>query len=259
MRSSLLVPTLATLAALLVVSGCQGVTEQTVAPPRVVHIPLGWLGGGKTAKAASAGTTEAATTTTPEAATAPTDAPEPPAVETTGPKIVELASTSPRSKEIRNGFFNPIPGGVFAGYVGDTGLDIASPPRPVYAIASGTLDYSEKGHTQWTGKFDTPYSVRLELDVPIPWKGHLVTHVYYTHLSALAVEQPENGPTRTHVEGGEQLGVSGVANGLPHLHLGFLLDGHVEQDSWSTLLKEAQIRAVLGGYANGETLPKLPP
>ncbi len=253
-------PVFAALLSLCGAHGCSGVTEQTVAPPKVVHIPLGWLGITKQAKSAPANDssgsetseTTVATTEALEVAEAPVE------VAPVGPKIVELASTTPRSQEIRNGFFNPIPGGVFAGYAGDTGLDIASPARPVFAIASGTLDYSEKGHTLWVGKFDTPNSVRLKLDVPIPWKGHLVTHVYYTHLSALVVEQPENGPIRHHVVGGEQLGVSGVANGLPHLHLGLLLDGQVEQDSWSTLLKEKEIRALLGGYVNGEKLPKLP-
>ena len=162
----------------------------------------------------------------------------------------------PRSGAIRNGFYNPMPGGIFAGYAGDTGLDIAGSPRAVYAIAAGTLDYSEPGHTRWTGKGDTANSVRFELDAPIAWKKRQITHVYYTHLSALVSIQPEGAAKRRHVEGGEQLGTSGIGRGVPHLHIGMLLDGNVEQDSWDTILVEAQIRQVIGGYKNGELLPQ---
>jgi hypothetical protein len=41
---------------------------------------------------------------------------------------------------------------------------------------------------------------------------------------------------------------------VPHLHLGLLLDGNVEQDSWHFLLREAEVRRVLGGYRHGEVL-----
>jgi murein DD-endopeptidase MepM/ murein hydrolase activator NlpD len=147
-----------------------------------------------------------------------------------------------------------MPGGVFAGYRADTGLDIAGNRKPVYAIASGTLDYSEAGHTLWTGPRDTPYCVRFELDEPIPWNGRKITHVYYAHLSELEYQQPEGTKERIHVEGGERLGVSGVANGSPHLHIGLLLDGEVEQYR-GTFLLEDEIRQVLGGYRKGAKLP----
>jgi murein DD-endopeptidase MepM/ murein hydrolase activator NlpD len=143
-----------------------------------------------------------------------------------------------------------MPGGFMAGYRGDTGLDIAGNRLPVYAIAAGTLDYAEPGHTVWTGPRDTPNCVRIELDAPILWKGRRITHVYYAHLSELALHQPEGSPTRLRVQAGERLGVSGVANGSPHLHLGFLLDGEVEQ-TWGTYLLEDEIREVLGGYRRG--------
>jgi murein DD-endopeptidase MepM/ murein hydrolase activator NlpD len=127
----------------------------------------------------------------------------------------------------------------------------------VHAIAAATVDYAEAGHTRWVGPKDTPYCVRLQLDVPIPWKGkHVVTHVYYAHLSALAFQQKEGASPKRHVAAGEPIGTSGVARGVPHLHLGLLLDGQVEQDDWTFILREQEVREALGGYQKGETLPK---
>ena len=238
--------------------GCATAGESAPAMPRVVRVPSGWLGRlraeGRPVQPVVAEPAGAEPTDDVEALTlTPVTNLEEPAG---APAVVPLASTDPRSGPIRNGFFNPIPGATFAGYVGDTGLDLASPPRAVYAIAAGTLDYAEEGHTRWRGPKDTPFSVRLTLDAPIAWKSRHITHVYYTHLSAVAVEQPEGALPRHHVEGGERLGTSGVANGLPHLHLGLLLDGNVEQDSWDGLLVESDVRAALGGYKNGDVLPK---
>jgi len=160
-----------------------------------------------------------------------------------------------RSPKMKNAsLHSPVPGGIVGGWAGDTGLDISAGFRPVFAIAAGTLDYSEPGHTRWTGGKDTPNSVRLELDAPIPWKDHRITHVYYTHLSRLETVQHEGDTTRTHVEAGARLGVSGIGNGVPHLHVGLLLDGKVEQDAWDTLLVESEIRKVFGGYRNGERI-----
>lgn len=147
-----------------------------------------------------------------------------------------------------------MPGGILAGYRADTGLDIAGNRQPVYAIASGTLDYSEPGHTLWTGPGDTANTVRLELDEPVPFRGRMITHVWYAHLSALRFRQPEGAPERIHVDGGELLGISGVANGSPHLHLGLLLDGEVEQYAGTFLLEDA-VREVLGGFDHGAKLP----
>jgi hypothetical protein len=161
----------------------------------------------------------------------------------------------PLSSALASGFHNPMPGGVMAGYQADTGLDIAGSPRPVFALASGTLDYSEPGHTLWTGASDTANCVRFELDAPIPWKGRQITHVYYAHLSKLAHREPEGATPRRHVEAGELLGSSGIANHSPHLHIGLLLDGEVEQ-YWGTFLLADEIRRVLGGYRNGDILPK---
>jgi murein DD-endopeptidase MepM/ murein hydrolase activator NlpD len=174
------------------------------------------------------------------------------------------AATAPnQAPSLRNAqLWSPLPGGYIGGWDGDTGLDIAASFRPVYAVAAGTLEYSERGHTLWQTGRDTPNSVRLRLDAPIPWKDRHgrerhITHVYYTHMSALerTVAEGADSATKPHVSGGERLGVSGRGNGVPHLHLGLLLDGEVEQDSWDTLLVESEIRAVMGGYKNGELLP----
>jgi hypothetical protein len=147
-----------------------------------------------------------------------------------------------------------MPSGILAGYQADTGLDIAGVRKKVYALAPGTLDYSEPGHTLWTGPGDTPNCVRFELDTPIPWEGHQITHVYYAHLSELVTLQREGESPRKHVEGGELLGVSGVARGSPHLHIGLLLDGETAQAYFGTFLLADKIREVLGGYRNGQRL-----
>ncbi len=161
------------------------------------------------------------------------------------------------SPVLRNaGLRSPMPGGSIGGWYGDTGVDISGRFLPVHAIASGVLEYSERGHTLWTGKGDTPLSIRLRLDAPLPFGARRVTHVYYTHLSAVVTEQPESSVTKKHVVAGERIGTSGIGNGVPHLHLGLLLDDQVEQDSWEFILREDAVRKVMGGYRNGELLPR---
>jgi murein DD-endopeptidase MepM/ murein hydrolase activator NlpD len=156
---------------------------------------------------------------------------------------------------LRNPHFkDPMVGGVLGGYAADTGLDIGGKKLPVYALAAGTLDYAEWGHTRWVGPKDTAFCARITLDEPVPWKGHRITHVYYAHMSAVEAEQAESAPVHRHVQAGERLGTSGIANGSWHLHLGLLLDGHVEQDDWTYILGEDEVRAVLGGYANGNRI-----
>jgi murein DD-endopeptidase MepM/ murein hydrolase activator NlpD len=170
------------------------------------------------------------------------------------PIVAAPADDAPRTGTLRSGLHNPMPGGLLAGYAADTGLDIAGSPRPVFAIAAGTLDYSEAGHTLWTGPRDSHFTIRFALDAPIEIGNHKVTHVYYGHLSRLAYEQHEGATERRHVAAGEFLGISGVARGSPHLHVGLLLDGQVEQD-WGTFLLEDDVRKILGPYRNGVRLP----
>jgi hypothetical protein len=149
-----------------------------------------------------------------------------------------------------------MPGGSIGGWYGDTGVDISGRFLPVFAIAAGVLEYSELGHTLWMGKGDTPLSIRLRLDDPLAVGTHRVTHVYYTHLSAVVTEQPESSVVKKHVVSGERIGTSGIGNGVPHLHLGLLLDDQVEQDRWDFILREDVVRKVMGGYRNGELLPR---
>jgi len=228
---------------------CAPATNPTPATSNVVEAPV----------AESIATTERAPV--PQMVFVETaETPAPPPLEV----VVELPKkpSKPLSGLLRSGLSSPMPGGIFAGYVGDTGLDIAGNARPVHAIAAGKVDYSEWGHTRWIGKHDTAFCVRIELDVPIPFKKdskggmHKITHLYYAHLASLERIQKEGAKPRAHVEAGEQLGISGTANGMPHLHLGLLLDSDVEQDSWSTILREGEVREVLGHYKNGEALPK---
>ena len=164
-----------------------------------------------------------------------------------------------RSAKLRNGELrSPMPGGWIGGWYGDTGLDVAGDHLDVFAIAAGTLDYAEWGHTRWTRGKDTAFSVRLALDEPIRWSERgergerRITHVYYTHMSRVEHEQAEGAKERRHVRAGERIGVSGIGNGTPHLHLGLLLEGQVEQDSWEYILREGEVRKVMGGYRNGE-------
>jgi murein DD-endopeptidase MepM/ murein hydrolase activator NlpD len=170
------------------------------------------------------------------------------------PATIEAAPT-PHSRILRNPkLHNPMPGGWIGGWDGDTGVDISGDHLPVHAIAAGTLDYAEWGHTRWTRPPDTAYSVRLVLDEPVLWGEHRITHVYYTHLSRVEQEQREGASPRVHVEAGARIGVSGIGNGTPHLHLGLLLDGQTAQDDWAFILREGDIRKVLGGYRNGTLL-----
>jgi murein DD-endopeptidase MepM/ murein hydrolase activator NlpD len=191
------------------------------------------------------------------AATAAT-APLAPVVAT--PAVPEL----PRSSALKNArLCSPLPGGQFAGYAGDTGLDIAGRSLTVFAVAAGTIEYSEHGHTVWTGGGDTPNSVRVRLDVPIVVERYgkaapAITHMYYTHLAKLRFGVAEGQTDNAlHVDCGEALGISGIGNGLPHLHLGLLLGNDTSQTSWANILREDEVRSALGGYKNLEKLPLL--
>ena len=96
-----------------------------------------------------------------------------------------------------------------------------------------------------------------EVDEPIavPGASRRVTHVWYAHLASVEIAQAVGARPRAHVEGGQMLGVSGFANGAPHLHLGMLLDGDVSQDG-GTFLGEDEIRVVLGRLSARGRLPR---
>jgi len=171
--------------------------------------------------------------------------------------VIELEVDGPHSPPLRCGFSNPMPGGVMAGYRADTGLDIAGSPRDVFALAAGTIEYAEAGHTLWNGRNDSPYALRIRLDVPIAFEGREITHIWYAHLSELAREVHEGGAENVHVAAGARVGKSGSANGCAHLHVGMLLDGEVEQH-WGTFLLEDKVREVLCGWPARTSLPALP-
>ena len=100
--------------------------------------------------------------------------------------------------------------------------------------------------------------MRVKLDEPISWGEsgeRKITHVYYTHLSKVETTQAEGAIARKHVDAGERIAISGIGNGTPHLHFGLLLDNQVEQDSWTYILREHEVRKVLGNYKNGARLP----
>lgn len=182
--------------------------------------------------------------------------PAPPAaIPSSAPRPGATSPGAALPPKLRSGLYSPMPGGQMAGYYGDTGLDISGRFQPVYAVAAGTLDYAERGHTVWRGPRDTDYCVRITLDTPIMYRGRRVTHLYYAHLSAVAAPQPEDAKERRHIEAGERLGVSGIANGVAHLHLGLILDGRIDQEFYTDVLREWEVRAVLGGYQKSERLP----
>ena len=54
-------------------------------------------------------------------------------------------------------------------------------PSSEIGRAAGTLDYSEAGHTLWTGRRDTPFTIRFELDTPIPFRNRLIMWNRSTH------------------------------------------------------------------------------
>jgi len=113
--------------------------------------------------------------------------------------------------------------GTEAGYSSDTGLDIAAPKgTPCYAAASGTIIYSEYGHTRWTTPPDTPYSVLIKLDKPFTFEGRIANYIWYTHLSALQYNVPDGSSQTLHVNAGDIVGKSGLGNNNAHLHFGVL-------------------------------------
>ncbi|MBL8743116.1 MAG: peptidoglycan DD-metalloendopeptidase family protein, partial [Myxococcales bacterium] len=175
-----------------------------------------------------------------------------PATPTDAP--VAADPSRPRSEPLSCGLSNPMPGGFMAGYRADTGLDIAGMGLPVFAIASGTVEYAEAGHTLWTGPGDTDRAIRIRLDEPIAYGDRKITHVWYAHMNELAFEQAQTSREKRRVAAGEYLGTNGKANGMWHLHLGLLLDGDTSQ-GWGTFLLEDEVRAVLCGMRAKQRLP----
>jgi len=110
------------------------------------------------------------------------------------------------------------------------GIDIMGEfGSPIYAPISGTLIYSEWGHTPNQRSHETPYSVSIKLDTPIQIDGKNVDTVFLTHMSGIRYNQEEikNG---MRIEQGELIGFmgngagspnDGTVNWGPHLHMTF--------------------------------------
>lgn len=106
------------------------------------------------------------------------------------------------------------------------GVDIMVPEgTPVFSPVSGSIVYSEAGHTRITEDsmrsqpgHQPQYSVLIKLDKPIDYKGKTYNMVYLTHLGGLSGLKPgDRVSTET------QLGISGTAV-APHVHLGLIGD-----------------------------------
>ncbi|MDP7081075.1 MAG: peptidoglycan DD-metalloendopeptidase family protein [Candidatus Undinarchaeales archaeon] len=103
------------------------------------------------------------------------------------------------------------------------GIDIHVPAgTATYAVADGTLVYSERGHTKWTTPPDTPNSVLLKFDKPLKYKGKTYYFAWYTHMKSLAFHVPD-GSGGKHVTAGTNLGAVGLGNKVPHLHFAILI------------------------------------
>ena len=106
---------------------------------------------------------------------------------------------------------------------GHKGVDIfASRGTPIYAVADGTLYYSEYGHTSWKKPAHskcTSFSISLLLDEPITVNGNTFNRIYYTHLQEnLTYHVLETASNKPKVKKGEVIGYMGHANG-DHLHI----------------------------------------
>lgn len=104
------------------------------------------------------------------------------------------------------------------------GVDLHAPiGTPVYAVANGTIQYSEWGHTVNKGSHETAYSVKIKLDKPFTRNGVKYICAYYTHMSKLVYDVPEksNKSNTIHVKPGDLIGYSGTANYCAHLHFSF--------------------------------------
>lgn len=103
------------------------------------------------------------------------------------------------------------------------GIDIKAPiGTPVYAPGSGTLRYSEWGHTDYKQGNETAYTVTIFLDNPIEYEGKKYDTVFLTHMSGIA-DYCKDGKCNKHVNQGELIGFVGNAGGVPHLHMSYYI------------------------------------
>ena len=141
------------------------------------------------------------------------------------------------------------------GYAADTGLDIIGKVGdPIVSPVDGILEYAERGHTAQMGQDSDPtkpgiqdqLSFRIRLNKPFIFEGKKVNFVYGTHLATLdtGVANRSGIP----IKAGQRLGTMGVANKVPHLHIGF-----VEDRAQTGFLDFKEVRRLLSGQSsNGE-------
>ena len=138
------------------------------------------------------------------------------------------------------------------GYATDTGLDIIGKVGdPIVSPVDGVLEYAERGHTRQMGQDSDPtkpgiqdqLSFRIRLNKPFTFEGKKVNFVYGTHLSTLdpAVANRFGIP----IKAGQKLGTMGVANNVPHLHIGF-----IEDRAQTGFLDFKEVRRLLSGHSS---------
>jgi murein DD-endopeptidase MepM/ murein hydrolase activator NlpD len=147
------------------------------------------------------------------------------------------------------------------GYASDSGLDIIGKTGDsVVSPVDGTLLYSEEGHTSWKDDSnpDMPghqpqHSFLIQLSKPFKYGGKNVKYAYGTHLSSLGSSFANKSGVP--IKAGQFIGRMGVANKVPHLHLG-LLENRA-QSSPSDWLSNVEVKQVLtGSRFHGGLIPK---
>jgi spore germination cell wall hydrolase CwlJ-like protein len=162
-------------------------------------------------------------------------------------------NTAGNLKMNRGGVVNPVPSQNIAtnkgGYAADTGLDIFTPiGSRIVSPVSGVIEYAEKGHVRQMGQDANPnmpgmqdqHSVRIRLDTPFKYAGKQVNFFYATHLYQLNSSIANKSGVR--INAGDLLGLSGVANNVPHVHVGFVGDRNQ-----TSFLNYQQVRSLLTG------------
>ncbi len=99
---------------------------------------------------------------------------------------------------------------------------------PIYAPVSGTLIYSEYGHTKNDGADENPYSMKIKLNETITIDGINVSYIFLTHFSGLMYNCADESDCSREIKQGELIGFTGNAAGsadelgwAPHLHMTF--------------------------------------
>ena len=178
--------------------------------------------------------------------------------DSTGGQTSEGKSTPVLTKvtNLNYGLVNPTPNTNIlnnkGGYAADTGLDIIGKVGdPIVSPVDGILEYAERGHTTQMGQDSDPtkpgiqdqLSFRIRLNKPFTFEGKRVNFVYGTHLSTLdtGVANKFDIP----IKAGQRLGTMGVANNVPHLHIGFIKDR-----SQTGFLNFKEVRKLLSGQSS---------